>query len=360
MAGEKMTENGKYDYLSFFADVRAGRFHRCCLFEGEEEYTKDRALEQLIAAAVGDRFPEINVTTLRDPAPDELIACAETVPFMADRRVLVVRDYAMLLGKPRDYDEDTAFDRLDQYLPHAQEGVCIVFFVRGKADGKRRFKKMLQKKALCVDFVRPDDGYLTKWTARELKKYGRIITRETMSMLWFRCSRDMYTLEGEIRKLAAYTDGEEVTSLDVEAVCSQSSEARVFDLASALLSGDGLKAFRIRRELILGGESAAKLLALLAEECRRVRYCGEMARDGISTYEAASRLGMPEFAARAAVRVSRDYSPQSLAEMCRDCVETEYAVKSGSREENGALEALMLRILYRRGRDASGGRYAAT
>ncbi len=349
-----MTETSKYNYLSFFADVRAGRFHRCCLFEGEEEYTKDKALEQLIASAVGDSFPEINVTTLRDPAPDEIIACAETVPFMADRRVLVIRDYAMLSGKPRDYDEDTAYDRLEKYLPNAQEAVCIVFFVRGKADGKRKFKKMLQKKALCVDFVRPDDVYLSKWTAKELKKYGRIITRETMSMLWFRCSRDMYTLEGEISKLAAYTDAPEVTAADVEAVCSQQSEARVFDLASALLSGDGLKAFRIRRELLLGGESSAKLMALLAEECRRVRYCREMSGDGVSTYEAASRLGMPEFAVRAALRAGRDYSTESLRDMCRDCVETEFAVKSGAQEEDGAMEALMLRILCRRGADASG------
>ncbi len=347
-----MADSKKYDYLSFFADIRAGRFHRCCLFEGEEEYTKDRALEQLIGAAVGENFPQINVTTLRDPAPDELIACAETVPFMSERRVLVIRDYAMLTGKPRDYDEDEAFERLDAYLPHAQEGVCIVFFVRGKADGKRRFKKMLQKKALCVDFVRPDDGYLQKWTARELKKYGKVITRETIAMLWFRCSRDMLTLEGEIAKLAAYTDAEEVTAADVEAVCTQSREARVFDLASSLLSGDGIRAFRVRRELGLGGESAALLLALLAEECRRVRYCGEMRRDGISSSEAASRLGIPEFAARAAMRVSGGYSPESLREMCRDCVETEYAVKSGAQGEDGALEALMLRILYRRYTDA--------
>ncbi len=346
-----MTGGNKYDYLSFFRDIREGRFHRCCLFEGEEEYTKDRALEQLIAAAVGDRFPEINVTTLRDPAPDELIACAETVPFMSDRRILVIREYAMLEGKPKDYDEDTAFDRLDSYIPHAQEGVCIVFFVRGKADGKRRFKKMLQKKALCVDFVRPDDTYLSKWTARELKNRGRVITRDTMGMLWFRSSRDMLTLEGEIEKLAAYTEGrEEVTAADVEAVCSGSREARVFDLASALLSGDGTGAFRVKRELTLEGEPAPLLLSLLAEECRRVRYCGEMMRDGIRSQEAAARLGIPEFAARAAMRTSRDFSPEDLRDMCRDCVETEYAVKSGRQEDDGALEALMLRILFRRKR----------
>ena len=349
-----MADVRKTDYLSFFRDIREGRLYRCCLFEGEEEYTKEKALKQLIEKAVGDSFPDINVTTLRDPPPDELIACAETVPFMADKRVLVVREYAMLSGKPKDYDEDTAFERLDNYLPHAQEDVCIVFYVRGKADGKRRFKKMLQKRAVCVDFVRPDDAYLTKWTARELKDRGKVMTRETMNMLWFRSSRDMLTLEGEIEKLAAYTgERAEVKAEDVEAVCAQSLGAKVFDLATALLSGDGRKAFRVKRELLLAGETSALLLALLSEECRRVRYSGEMRRDGINSFEAASRLGIPEFAVRAAMRVSRDYTPESLRDMCRDCVETEYAVKSGARDETGALEALMLRILYRR--SAPGG-----
>ena len=108
---------------SFFRDIREGRLPRCCLFEGVEEYTKEKALEQLIEKAVGDNFPDINVTTLRDPPPDELIACAETVPFMADKRVLVVRDYAMLSGKVKDYDEDMAGRILaesDDFWPYVE------------------------------------------------------------------------------------------------------------------------------------------------------------------------------------------------------------------------------------------------
>ena len=76
-----------------------------------------------------------------------------------------------------------------------------------------------------------------------------------------------------------------------------------------------------------------------------MRYSGEMRRDGINSFEAASRLGIPEFAVRAAIRVSRDYTPESLRDMCRDCVETEYAVKSGRLNPEGSLESVMLKLI---------------
>ena len=50
-------------------------------------------------------------------------------------------------SKPREYDEDTAIGKLEAYLPNIPDTCCIVFFVRGKADGKKRFKKLLQKYA---------------------------------------------------------------------------------------------------------------------------------------------------------------------------------------------------------------------
>ena len=123
----------------FFDDLKETGIQRCYLLEGEEEHVKEEALTRLKKMILTGDFPDMNFAVLSDPDPDALIAAAETVPFMAEKRLILVKD-SMLLGenKPREYDEDTAIEKLEAYLPNMPDTCCMVFFIRGKADAKKR------------------------------------------------------------------------------------------------------------------------------------------------------------------------------------------------------------------------------
>ena len=134
-------------HSEFFSALKKGEIARCYLFEGREEYTKRSALATLRSQVAGGDFVAMNDTRLTDPAPDELIAAAETLPFLSDRRFLEVRDSAMLRqGKPKEYDEDSAFRQLDAYLDRLPDTAVIVFYVTGKADGRKKLYQALKKK----------------------------------------------------------------------------------------------------------------------------------------------------------------------------------------------------------------------
>ena len=141
------------NHTEFFAALKQGNIGGCYLFEGEEEYTKRSALKALREKVAGGDFAAMNDSRLIDPAPDALIAAAETLPFMSDRRFIEVRDSAMLTaGKAKDYDEDTAVKELDGYLGQMPDTAVIVFFVHGKADGRKKLYQVLNKKANIVVF----------------------------------------------------------------------------------------------------------------------------------------------------------------------------------------------------------------
>ena len=160
----------------------------------------------------------MNDTRLVDPAPDALIAAAETLPFMSEKRFLEVRDSAMLLsGKAKEYDEDSAVKRLDAYLSELPDTAVIVFTVRGKADGRKKLYQALKKKAKLVSFDPLDDKELAQWIARSLKKAGKKINQAACQRLWFSAGRDLTLLNNELGKLAAYAgDRDEVTEKDVQ------------------------------------------------------------------------------------------------------------------------------------------------
>ena len=331
----------------FFAALKAGKIENCYLFEGEEEFTKRSALKQLRSKVVDADFAAMNESTLRDPAPDELIAAAETLPFMADRRMLLIRESALLTGnKPKNYDEESAIKRLTEYFENLPDTTCMVFYVNGKADGRKKFYNLLKKKAAIVQFNQLDEVQLNKWIARQLQLGGRKITAADCQMLWFTVGKDLNLLSGEIEKLIAYTDGKDtVDQQDILEICSQSREYKVFDLSAALLDGDGKKAFVLTEDILRNGETRLFLLSLLGSQCRRLYYAAAMRKAGAGDGEMASKLGIPPFALRNTLRQAGKYSLNQLRDMCTWCIDTEFQVKNGELSEEGSLEQVMLRIL---------------
>ena len=334
-------------HSEFFAALKKGEIARCYLFEGEEEFIKRSALAALRRAVAGGDFSAMNDTRLQDPPPDALIAAAETLPFLSERRFLEVRDSAMLQsGKAKEYDEDAAVKRLNDYFDHLPDTACIVFFVRGKADGRKKLYQLLKKKAIIVSFDPLEDRELSQWIAQTLSKAGKRVSLSACQRLWFSAGRNLTLLSNEIDKLAAFVgERDEVTAEDVDTVCVKSTEFRVYDMADALLSGQGAKAFAVLNALLREGEERLMLLSLLGRQCRQLRYAKAMAAAGAQAGEIAGKLGVPPFAVKRTLDIARAYTAPQLSQMAELCLDTEYQVKSGQLMDAGALEQAMLQIL---------------
>lgn len=334
-------------HTELFSAIKAGGISPCYLFEGEEEFIKRAALDALTKAVVAEDFKEMNDARLTDPDADELIAAAETLPFLSDRRLIVVRESAMLLpNKAKKYDEEKSVKRLTEYLDRLPDTTVIVFYVRGKADGRKKLYTALKKKAVIVSFDAPDDRELTKWIAQRFSRAGKKIDQTTCQALWFAAGRDLTLLSNEIDKLIAYAGEREIIEKgDIEKISVKTTEYKVFDLSGALLGGEGARAMAMLTALLRDGENRLMLLSLLARQVRQLSYLkllldARAPRDGM-----AATIGVPPFALQRTIALANRYSSDQLAQMESWCVDTEFCVKSGALPENGSLESVMLRIL---------------
>jgi len=334
-------------HTEFFTALKKGDIARCYLFEGEEEFTKRAALQAIREKVAGGDFAAMNDTRLIDPAPDALIAAAETLPFLSDRRFIEIRECAMLQnGKAKEYDEDNAVKQLESYLPQLPETACLVFYARGKADGRKRFYQLLKKKAVIVSFDPLEDQELAQWIAKSLGREGKKISLSACQRLWFSAGRDLTLLNNEIGKLIAYAgEKEEITEADIDAICIKSTEYKVYDMADALLSGKGARAMAMLSALLRDGEERLMLLSLLGRQCRQLRDAKALSGVGAQPGEIAGKIGIPPFAVRKTLDLARGYTLGQLNRMARLCLDTEYQVKSGQLMDAGALEHVMLSIL---------------
>ena len=330
---------------ALIASLQRGEHFGCVLLAGEEEYTKRLALDAFKATVDGD-FPEMNMNVLYDPAPDELIAAAETLPFMSARRLVIVRECTLLSGKVTQFDEDAAIKRLEAYLPHVPGETTVVFYVLGKADARRRMTGILQKCGLYVNCERLKTQAAEDWTRQAALARGMSIGGPAAALLVAYTGAKLDILSLELDKLLSYLDGRKaVTEQDVRDICTSTREARVFEMTNALFAGRGKQAFLILRQLRVEGEDAMGILSVLSDQCRRVYYAAEMLHDGKSRDEIREDLGIPPFAVQSTLDAGYGADRAMLGRMCVACTDLEYRVKSGQIMQDAALESMMLRIL---------------
>ncbi len=334
-------------YKELFTALKNGKIEKCYLFEGEEEFIKRSAFLRLREVATAGDFADMNRARLYDPAPDALIAAAETLPFMSDRRFIEIRNCTLLTSeKTKEYDPDAAIDRYREYFLTLPDTVCMVFYVQGRADKKKKMYQLLSKQATVVTFDPLNDQELTQWIAQQLNKQGKKISFPCCQQLWFSAGRDLTLLSNELEKLIAYLgEREEVTSRDIDLLCVKSTEYKVFDLSDTLLSGKGAKALQMLDALLKEGNDRLMMLSLLGRQCRQLYYLSVMQEAGKKPNEMAEALGINSYILPRLQPLARRYTPGQLKKAARLCTETEYLVKSGQMMEVGSLEKVMLEMM---------------
>ncbi len=183
----------------------AGAYYVC----GEDEFQKEDAMRQLIAATIEPATRDFNLDVRRAQDMDgkALDAALLALPLMADRRVIVIREAGNLKKDARKV--------LDRYLDHASPEMVLILVeaAGGKTD------KELAEKATVLDFARLSGDRVPRWIAdyasTELQSE---ITLEAAELLQTAVGTDLHQLAAELDKLASYVNGGEIDEAAVAAV----------------------------------------------------------------------------------------------------------------------------------------------
>ena len=328
------------DRKEFDRLLSQGNVPSVLLFEGEEEHMKQAALEALSRKLLPDGLEDLNRTVLEAPETDQIIAAAETLPFMADRRLIVVRDHPALSGRAE------ADDRLVEYLPAVPPSAVLLFYCVQKPDGRKKLYTAVKKLNGIVGFSALRDQELTRFVVSAFRDLGKECDDRTADFLVFTCGSGTALLLAEISKIASYSgDAPSILPDHIRAVATPSAECTVFQMVDAVVSVQGARAFLLMRNQLLAGADRMYMLSMLLRQFRLLQHVKIMQYEKRSVQEIRSALGVPSFAADQYIRQASGWSNGQIKSAVSICFDTEYAVKSGSLNQDGALEAIMLKLL---------------
>ncbi|MDE6905362.1 MAG: DNA polymerase III subunit delta [Lachnospiraceae bacterium] len=316
-------------------NIQEHTFPPVYLLYGEEVYLKRQYRDKLLHALTvpGDTM-NFSSYQGKDIDPGELIDLAETLPFFADRRVILVEDSGFF---------KTSCDALADYFPQVHESTCFIF-VESEVDKRGRTYKAVKKAGSAVEFVPQTESVLTRWVLGRIKRENKKITQPVLAMFFERTGFDMSNIDRELEKLLCFTLKKDVIEAeDVRAVVTEQISNKIFDMVDAISAHNQKKALELYYDLLTLKEAPMRILFLITRQFRILAEVKELTGRGFPSSEIGKKVGVPEFAVRKYQSQARNYTKEKLLEALRDGAVTEEDVKTGKLNEKIAVEIFIVK-----------------
>ncbi len=337
------------------------------VFHGDEEFRCSQAVAKLKAQIMSDGIGDLNIVVLdgKKIGLGELIGACNTIPFLTDRRLVIVEG---LLGRlePRvssrakkrtksrspSASELEYADKLAAYLPDLPPSTRLVFVERKRLSPHNPILKQAtdSSEAYVREFKQPGSGALQDWIRREARRKGADITGDAVRMLISFVGQNMRLLDQELEKLVALVNySGTITGDDVKTLVHATHDPNIFSLVDALGLRDRQRAMLELQELLATGASDLYLLAMMTRQIRLIFSVKDLVEEkGLAPDATRRELRISHrFILEKLLRQARWFSIEELEGIQRQMLGIDQAIKTGSIEGSLALELLVVEVCRR-------------
>jgi DNA polymerase-3 subunit delta len=322
---------------------------RYYILHGEDELTRSETLDGLKARLGSPELAALN-TTVFDGAQvtlAELRSACDTVPFLTQRRLVIVKGLLSRLvarpkGAKRAPGDQEYLQGLADYLPRLPETTRLVFVEPGQLAAQHPLLRQAKQDQFGYvrAFVPPKD--LVTWVRNRAADKGGEFSPQAAVALVGAVGADQRSLDQEIAKLLAYTNlARPVTSSDVAVLVPYAQEAVIFDAVDALGQRDGVRATRLLHNLLDHGNEPLYLLAMIVRQFRLLIQIKELADEGLDPPSIAQTIKLHPFPTRKLYAQARNFAQEQLEHVHRHLLELDVQIKTGQINSVVALDLLV-------------------
>lgn len=309
---------------------------------GTEEFLIEGALNVLKAMLVQPSFKDLNCQTfhvnhIRESDISPIISASQTMPFMSDRRVIIVKGAEGL-------NDAQSLEMLEYVKNPCPAASLILIANTGKIDKKSALFSELEKKGCSFAFNSLSKKELPLWIKTEIKNRGKDISNEAVAYLINAAGEGLMDLKGEIDKLTLFVGDKKIIDLsDVETVVSDIKMNSIFDFTDSVGKKDFKAALKALDKIIADGEIPIKILGMIARQFRILLKIKTLKKRNTPQNKLASLAGVsPYFLDNYIKQVSR-FTEDELLAVFNKLHKTDIALKS-ERLQGLILERLVMEL----------------
>ncbi len=242
---------------TLFRALKKGELAGAYYLHGPEDILKDEAIRGILDRAIDPSLKDFNFDQRSAGQIDieGLITLCNTVPMMADRRVVLIRDIEAWKRKPK------VRTALLEYLQSAAPETVLIL-VQGAGEESEDAELVKRTFATKFDPLPPDRAL--KWLLRRAEGLEIALDQAGAEHLLRCVGGDLGALAAELQKLAALPPGEALTAERVGDLVGVRHGETLFDWRDAILDDKPARAVALLPSILSQpGVSGVKLVTML-------------------------------------------------------------------------------------------------
>ncbi len=280
----------------------------------------DRAVSSVRDAAVPDAARAFNYDVIdgKGATGSKVLAAAQTLPMMASRRMVLVRDVGAMPA--------AELVKLVPYLLDPSE-TTVLLCTATKVDKRLKFFATAKKHKFLHELAPPRNA--APWLREEAKRRDVKISSGAVSRLVDVIGNDLARLALSLDQLALYAGDRAVEVDDVDDLIATTRERTVFELTDAIGEGDRPRALAALGALTAQRQSSIGVVMMLARHVRQLVTAREGLRQRVPQGKMASLLGVPPFIADKLAAQARRFTEDDLDRALHQLHQADFALKGG-------------------------------
>ena len=306
------------------------------VYYGNDSHRMDHDIEHLIERVLpdtGTRSFNLEHIDGGETSVSQILMLARSLPFMAKRRVVVVREPAFFVAGAKKKGLMTAEEEKDflEFCAHPNpDALLILRYSTEEAPGA--FMKKVIAASQAIYCLQPKGREVVPWLRAEAKKLGKSFTPQAMVMMEELAPQDgTLLLASEIEKLALYlheSDNVFITEEDVAAIVTPTPSRTIFNLIDAVMAGKTTEAIAAYRDCLYLGTKSPQVLRQLEDTVRRLLEVQSMMAEGMGLSAIKGEIKRHEYYVKKLISQARGLPTEALSHLM--CYLVDCDVKSKS------------------------------
>jgi len=334
--------------IDFWNKFKQQKFERIYLFFGKEAFLHTETMRLLEEHSISETERDFNfsIYDMDETEIDRAIEDAETLPFLGERRVVIVKNPYFLSTEKKKEKIEHNLKKLESYLEEPAPFSILAFFAPyEKLDERKKVTKLLKKNATVVELNSFTEQETVSWI-KELAEQEEVqIEQAAIKKLIDLTVGNLMIISSEMQKLCTFVGkGNTIMETDVKKLVARTLEQNVFELIDYVVQKKKGEALQLFYDLLKTNEEPIKILSLLASQFRLIYQVKQLVHTGYSQPQIASTLKVHPYRVKLANIKAKLFQNEELSYIMKQLAEADYEMKTGKMDKQLVLELFLLKL----------------
>lgn len=325
-----------------------GEFYSFYIFVSTDQGLIKEEIDNIVNRNVDKESYDFNIEKLDGDKVsfEEIKNSCETLPLFSGKKIVIVYNTNFL--KNKDKRSEKIFKELAVYLNNLPDNLILIMYFAAESDRDKILPKVLKlsDKGVLVKLNKITGLSLSKKAEQIFSSKNKKIGKAELAYFCQKIQNDISSIKNEIDKLAAYTEGRDITKNDITELLPGRMEDDIFSLTNAILYRKTGLALSILSDLSDRGDKPSVILYMIEKQYKSLLDIDLLLKDGKDSDYISKYLNMNKYICERMITTSRSYNKEQLIKIINLCLQTEKDIKSRGVDPRSELEFMIINLGY--------------